>query len=89
VLFIGQRMIKITNILNGWHNYLKKDMVVEKVANERAEICARCPFAVEKTLLIFVKDDLKEIEGMACERCHCPLSAKIRAKAETCPEGLW
>jgi len=82
-------LVKINNILNGWHNLLIKDKVVEKVAEARAEICVKCPFAVHKTLLIFVKDDFKEIEGMACQRCSCPLSAKLRSVNEKCPEGLW
>jgi len=80
---------KIANILEGWSNLLSKDATTERVAEARAEICGRCPFAVEKKILIFVKDDFKEIEGMACERCNCPLSAKIRATKETCPENLW
>jgi hypothetical protein len=79
----------VSNILNGWYHLAIKDETTEKEAERRAEICARCPFAVSKTLLIFVKDDLKEIEGMACERCSCPLSAKIRSTNETCPEKLW
>lgn len=86
---MAQTLGKINNILNGWHNLLIKDEVVEKVAEARAEICVKCPFAVHKTLLIFVKDDFKEIEGMACERCNCPLSAKLRSVNEKCPEDLW
>ena len=82
-------MAQITNILNGWNNYFNKDAVVEKVANQRAEFCAKCPFAVESIFTIFVKDELKEIEGLICTRCNCPLSAKIRSKNETCPEKLW
>jgi hypothetical protein len=81
--------LHLDNILNGWKNYFDKNEVTEKIAEQRAEICGRCPFAINKKLLIFVKDDLKEIEGMACERCSCPLSAKIRSKNETCPEKLW
>jgi predicted PP-loop superfamily ATPase len=76
-------------ILNGWKNYIDKSEVVEKVAEQRAEICGRCPFAVEKKILIFVKDDFKEVEGMACNRCDCPLSMKIRSINESCPEKLW
>lgn len=82
-------MAQVSNILNGWKNYFIEDEVVEKIAEQRAELCARCPFAVNKKMLIFVKDDFKEIEGMACERCNCPLSAKIRSKNENCPEKLW
>jgi len=81
--------LHLDKILNGWKNYFVKSEVVEKVAEQRAEICARCPFAIEKNLLIFVKDDLKEVEGFACSRCDCPLSAKIRSITEKCPEGLW
>ena len=55
-------MVRVTNILNGWKNYLVKDEVAEKIANQRAELCAKCPFAVEKKLLYFVKDEFKEIE---------------------------
>ena len=82
-------MVQITNILNGWNNYFNKDAVVEKVANQRAEFCAKCPFAVESIFTIFVKDELREIEGLICTICNCPLSAKIRSKNETCPEKLW
>ena len=82
-------MAQISNILNGWNNYFNKDAVVEKVANKRAEFCAKCPFAVESIFTIFVKDELKEIEGLVCSRCNCPLSAKIRSINETCPEKLW
>lgn len=82
-------MGQISNILNGWKNYFIEDSVVEKIAEERAQICVKCPFAVEKKLLIFVKDDLEEVEGMACARCDCPLSAKIRSVKESCPEKLW
>ena len=82
-------MVQITNILNGWNNYFNKDAVVEKVANQRAEFCAKCPFAVESIFTIFVNDELKEIEGLICKRCNCPLSAKIRSIKETCPEKLW
>ena len=81
--------LNFNKILNGWKNYAIKSEVVEKVAEERAEICGRCPFAQEKLLLIFVKDDFKEVEGMACTRCDCPLSMKIRSINENCPEKLW
>jgi len=82
-------MVRISNILNGWKNYFIEDEVAEKIAEERAQFCAKCPFAIEKKLLIFVKDDLEEIEGMACARCDCPLSAKLRSANEKCPEKLW
>jgi predicted PP-loop superfamily ATPase len=81
--------LHFSKILNGWKNYIDKSEVVEKVAEQRAEICGRCPFAEEKLLLIFVKDNFKEVEGMACNRCECPLSMKIRSINEKCPENLW
>ena len=82
-------MVRVFNILNGWNNYFNKDAVVEKIAEARAEICAKCPFAIESIFTIFVKDDFQEIEGMICQRCKCPLSSKIRSINEKCPEELW
>jgi len=81
-------MIPIINILTGWKNYLDKSEVVEKVAKERAAICAVCPFAKQGKLLTFVKDTLTEVQGAYCSECGCPLSAKIRSH-DICPKLKW
>ncbi|GGB84013.1 hypothetical protein GCM10007424_25020 [Flavobacterium suaedae] len=78
----------VRNILYGWKNYLDKNEVTEAVAKQRATICAACPHAKKGMLLTFVKDELKEVEGYYCNKCGCPLSAKIRSN-DICPEKKW
>jgi hypothetical protein len=81
--------VQISNILNGWQNFIAKSEVSEKLAKERAAECAKCPHAKEGKLLAFIKDDLKEIEGYYCDLCKCPLSAKVRSQNENCEDKLW
>lgn len=82
-------MGQLTNILNGWKNFIVKSEVTEKLAEQRAEFCVKCPFAVEKYLLTFIEDRITEVQGFECTRCGCPISAKIRSTNEKCPEELW
>lgn len=81
-------MIKLSNILNGWKNFLDKSEVSESIAIIRAEQCSTCNEA-KKSKLIFFKDKLEEIEGYKCNKCQCPLSAKVRSINEKCPIGKW
>jgi hypothetical protein len=82
-------MSKLSNILNGWENFISKSEVTEKLAKQRAIICNTCESNVKSKLLIFVKDELKEIEGHKCNECQCPLSAKIRSVNEKCDLNKW
>lgn len=82
-------MSKINNILSGWKNFIAKSEVTELAAVERARKCIDCNHAVKGKLLAFIKDELKEIEGYKCNKCQCPLSAKLRSENEQCPIGLW
>lgn len=79
----------IINILQGWQNFLFKSEVTEKLAEERAEHCAKCTHLKYGSMLTMVKDNLKEIESHYCAKCACPISAKIRTKKETCPVSKW
>ena len=81
--------MQISNILNGWQNFIAKSEVSEKLAKERAAECSQCPHAKKGKLLAFIKDDLKEIEGYYCDLCKCPLSAKVRSQNENCEDKLW
>ena len=81
-------MIKVSNILDGWKNFIDKSEVAEKLASERAEKCSKCENAIKSNLLFF-KDSLKEIQGYKCNKCQCPLSAKVRSKNEKCPIDKW
>ena len=81
--------MKISNIFNGWRNFIDKSEVTELIAEERSSHCVICPELKEGKLLALIKDDLKEIEGHYCALCYCPISAKIRSEIETCPKNLW
>lgn len=78
---------KLKAIFSGWYNYASGQST--RIEIERAQICAKCPHAVHGKLLTIVKDELKEIEGMKCDLCGCPLSAKIRQNEEPCDLGKW
>ena len=84
------KKISLNNILNGWSNFMKRSEVTELVAVSRATFCIDCPEAkYSKTIKALVKDDLKDIEGFVCNKCKCPLSAKLRSENETCPLKHW
>ena len=46
----------------------------------RARICKGCPLSKHKKYLDFINDELKEVKGLVCTDCGCPLSAKIRSE---------
>ena len=78
----------LKEILSGWKNYLTKSKVTEAIASKRAAICTACPHAKQGKLLAFIKDTLKEVEGAYCDKCGCPLSAKVRSN-DICPIHKW
>lgn len=81
-------MGQISNIKDGWVSFLKKETAEE--AKRRASICQECPHAVVGTYEKFMPDNsLKEIQGLKCDVCECPLSTKLRAKDAHCPLGKW
>ena len=87
----GKPDIVLRNIVDGWTNLVLPDQVNEELALKRANICAKCPFAKMSsgTYTIIVDNRTKNIRGMSCGKCGCPLSAKGRAKNDSCPEGKW
>jgi len=80
--------LKISQILSGWKNFLSKTEVSETLAKQRAALCAACPHARQGRLLAFIKDSLTEVEGAYCNKCKCPLSAKVRSN-DVCPINKW
>lgn len=84
--------IVLQNIVDGWANLIIPDPVVEEIAIRRASICSECPFAKpfgEVGNIITSMDSIKQIRGVKCSECGCPLSAKVRSKNDSCPRGLW
>lgn len=82
-------MSKIGRIITGWKNVIFENPEVERQAEARAQVCGKCPFAVEGAWEIIKDRRIEEVSGMVCSRCSCPLSAKLRSPQETCPEKLW
>lgn len=81
-------MERVYNIKNGWKNYLKSEN--NQLAKQRAKHCKKCPFAVVGMLERFLPDySIEEIQGLKCNKCGCPLSAKLRSENEKCPIGNW
>lgn len=74
-------------ILQGFKNYTFPNEHFEKLATERAKICAACPHANPKKIFKNFKDGkTSEIEGLGCDLCGCLLSAKVRQALSTCPD---
>ena len=87
----GKSDIVLSNIIEGWTNLIIPNEASEHMAMTRAKICAKCPFAIQDTAVhtIVVDNKTKNIRGMKCGKCGCPLSAKVRSSKDRCPEGKW
>lgn len=82
--------IKITNIIDGFAGLAFPNKQTEEMATRRAEICAACPHA--KTFGAYtaiIDNKTKSIQGMKCDLCGCALSAKVRSRNDSCPDGKW
>lgn len=83
---------KLRAILQGWKNVAFESEAIEKIARNRAKICAACPNAnPEYPFKQWFPEEnrIEEIKGLGCNVCGCPLSSKIRQLLETCPENRW
>lgn len=87
----GKPDIILSNIIDGWSNLIIPNQTTEQLAIKRAKICAHCPKAVMDTAMhtIVIDNKTKNIRGLKCGVCHCPLSAKVRSKNDSCPLGKW
>lgn len=82
---------KFNEITSGWINLKFPSPEIEEMAKKRAKICSKCPEAVPGTWLqaIVGDDQIKEISGLKCRLCNCPLSAKDRSPDSSCPIDKW
>jgi hypothetical protein len=88
--------VNVLNIVEGFKNFTFPSPIHEEMARVRAEICAPCehanpehPFTRFFPKALKKKDRIKKIIGLGCNKCHCLISAKVRAPKEKCPLGLW
>lgn len=80
---------KFKSITSGWKNYFFENDKAELIAKSRAVICSGCPFAVKGWFDEYIDDRIESIQGMVCDKCSCPLSAKLRSEDSFCPENKW
>ena len=74
-------MSKLSFIIQGWKNYVFKDVNVEESAKRKAEICAGCDEATMSVWDDVLPDaTLVEVKGMKCSVCDCPLSTLLRSE---------
>jgi hypothetical protein len=66
-------MSKLSDIMDGWKNYVFPDKHTEKVAKARASICSTCP----------------RNQMNICKECGCPLVSKTRSMSSSCPINKW
>ena len=78
-------------IIQGFKNYNFPDEEVERIAKERARICAGCEFADHNHPFKLMLEDgrTENIKGLGCQICHCLLSAKVRQFLQSCPLKKW
>lgn len=79
-------------IVSGYKNVIFPSKDMEKLAHERAKICAECEncdpnFKFKKVIGNF--ESIEEIKGMGCKKCGCFLTAKTRQLYSKCPERKW
>lgn len=70
----------VKHFIEGWSNLLfssgQKKSYIDKVSDQRLEICRQCPY-----------HSVKVTEH--CSKCGCPLAAKTRSLSSECPVGKW
>ena len=64
-------------IIKAWDKVFRKQTTEEH--KRRASICNGCDLAVYKSYIDFINDELKDVKGLVCSDCGCPLVAKIRS----------
>lgn len=82
--------LKLDAYEEGRFNFENKTDKIEQLAQERAKICAECPFNNREPIKEFrVEDDIRSISGKYCEACGCTLSYLLRQNVKGCKLGKW
>ncbi len=83
--------MNLSNIAEGWYNYLNSTPYIKRLMRSRLDICDACPEKVQVSKLgqILAKFTNLEDSTYMCKKCSCPLGAKTAATKETCPSGKW
>jgi len=83
--------VKYQDIVDGYSYLVVQDSEVEKIAQHRASICSKCTQAKYSGTVntIVVDNKIREIKGLRCGVCTCPISGLVRAEGKVCPLGKW
>jgi len=76
-------------MIKEWVSVLKgKQTTLEE--KRRANICVKCNHHSTANFLKWFENDIKEINGLYCNLCKCPLVAKIKTtdKKHICKKWL-
>lgn len=88
-------MSKFLEIAHGWYNYINSSPSVQLLAEDRIKECDDCP---ERGEMSFVAAAIISLVGPGvhesrplyqCNKCGCPLSAKVMSPESKCPLGKW
>lgn len=80
---------KLNNIIRGWKGYIWETNESKSLALKRAVVCDGCEFAEWGLIPQFMDDEVKQIKGLQCAKCSCPLSTLLRSPDSKCEEGKW
>lgn len=74
--------MQVFNIIEGWANFVLNLKTVD--AKIKASICNGCKHKKYAGYEIIKDNEIKELQGFICDKCKCPLSAKLRSNSK-CP----
>lgn len=80
---------KLNNIITGWKNYVFESKEIESMAKARAVECAKCENAEWGYFPSLVEDRIKDVRGLSCTLCSCPLSGLLRSPESKCKIEKW
>jgi transposase-like protein len=83
--------MNLSNIAEGWANFLSSDGYTRNLMQERLDICDKCPAKNQlSTLGKILMGVLNKPDSIyRCKDCGCPLGPKTSSPGEECPRGKW
>lgn len=81
----------LTNIAQGWFNYIEGSPETKQRMYKRLQICDGCEFKVEMDAFgkALVQSINSKSSTFKCGKCNCPLSAAAASPHKKCDMGLW
>ncbi len=75
---------QISEIIEGWNNWIFETEEIKQVAEKRLNICLTCPFRSD-----IEKSPDKILSNSYCTACGCTLEKKTRCLKCPCPKEKW